>query len=229
MFFATGSVADEAITIITEDGPPHMIQSSNSGIDLDITIQVLKSLGYQTEVVYAPLQRAKLEVIKGVADVTVPTFFTKDQPNFYVSKPIIDYRPTVFTREPFEFKALKDIQDLRVHTFQGAGGYFGRDFLDMAKQNQYNEIGSMKTLASMLARNRTDVIVLDYYIFYFHFNQLPEDKQRLKLYEHNLINKVSASVGFKDKAMRDAFDQAFIRFNEQGKVKKIVEKYIGAR
>ena len=63
--------------------PPHMIAASNSGIDIDIATQVLKSIGYETKFIYAPLRRAKVQVQLGEADLTVPTFHTQDTKGFF--------------------------------------------------------------------------------------------------------------------------------------------------
>ncbi|WP_448564902.1 substrate-binding periplasmic protein [Thalassotalea ganghwensis] len=225
--FSVNLLAQEALTLITEDGPPHMIQVNDGGIDIDITKQVLQSLGYQTDIIYAPLKRAKVQVTMGEADLTVPTFLSQDSDSFYISKPIIDYRPMVFSAKAFNFSTITDIKDLRVRSFQGATGYFGDAFVAMTKHNQYLEIPNMETLVMMLVTERVDVIILDYYIFYFYLKNLSIDRPKKVIHEHELIPPVKAAVGFHDAKLRDKFDQAYQVFEQQGKVKKIVQHYIG--
>ena len=230
VLYCTSNVyAQETLNIMTEDGPPHMIQASDSGIDLDITSEVLESLGYNTRMHYAPLTRAKFQVTQGKADVTVPTFYAKDSDGFYLSKPVIDYRPTVFTLASYPFKNLSDIKGLRVRSFQGATGYFGPEFVNMTQKNRYVEVPNMETLVRMLVSGRVDVVVLDYYIFYYYLTNIGVDEGETPILEHNLIPAIKASVGFSSKALRDKFDQAFQVFQQQDKISKIIERYIGQR
>ena len=223
------ALALQTLTLSTEDGPPHMIAALNAGIDIDITRQVLERLGYKIEIVYAPLTRSKVQVTKGAVDLTVPTFFTQDQEGLYITDPIINYRPTVFTRKDYNFVSLNDIEGVRVSTFQGATGYFGPSFIAMSQKNHYREVASMKSLANMLVHGRTDVVILDYYIFYYHLSSLSESGQLVDINEFNLIPPVKASVGFHDSKLRDQFNQAFKTYKVSGEVDKVIERYIGSR
>ena len=227
--FSVNLFAQEVLTLITENGPPHMIQASNSGIDIDITTQILKRMGYETNFVYAPLRRAKVQVQLGEADLTVPTFQTKDTDGFYISQPIIDYRPTVFSIQAFDFENINNIEKLRVRSFQGATGYFGQSFIEMTQQNDYLEIANMETLVMMLVTGRVDIVVLDYYIFYYYLRNLPIEKPNITINEHQLIPAVKASVGFNSAKIRDAFNQAYQVFEQQRSVQSIVDSYIGSR
>lgn len=215
------------LTIATDDGPPHMIKAENSGIDIDITRAVLESIGYQAEIIYMPLSRAKLEVLGGNIDITVPTFQTDDQTGFYLSQPVITYKPTIFTTQQLTLNSLKDIQGLTVFTFQGATGYFGEDFIKMSAQNRYFEMSRMDNLPALLIMNRTDVVVLDYYIFHFYRESLPSKLASTPVYEYSLIPTANASAGFNDKNLRDQFNQALAQFKQQRKIQPIIEKYIG--
>ena len=215
------------LTLLTEDGPPHMIQSSNSGIDIDITVAVLQQMGHTVEVSYAPLSRAKREVIKGNFDLTVPTFYAQDQNNFYLSKPMIPYKPTVFTNKPYKLTSLNDIKDLQVITFQGATGYFGDEFEKMADNNNYIEISNMENLPMLLFKNRTDAVVLDYYIFHYFASQQNIRFSADSLFEYSLIPEVKASVGFHDQKLRDEFNRAYDEFYAQKAIQPILNRYLG--
>ncbi|WP_158006837.1 transporter substrate-binding domain-containing protein, partial [Piscirickettsia litoralis] len=98
----------------TSNGPPHVIQNSDSGIDIDIAREVLSELGYNVKVVYMSLARAKEKVKHGEVDAYTPTFHERDSKGYYVSKEIIKYRPTVFTLAKKNYK-LSRIKDLESH------------------------------------------------------------------------------------------------------------------
>ena len=93
------SAAKKELTIMTDDGPPHMIAESQNGIDLDITKAVLTNLGYRIKVIFAPLARGKVMVENNQADAFLPTFYQNDSEQLFHSAPIIYYRPTVFSIE----------------------------------------------------------------------------------------------------------------------------------
>lgn len=220
---------NKEILILTDDGPPHMIKQSNGGIDLDITTEVLKSIGHEVAVFYTPLSRAKKSVEGNLADVTVPTFFQQDNQNFYLSDPVVYYRPTLFSlsSKAVNLKNINDIKGLRLMTFQGAKGYFNKDFVNMTKRNEYREMHDMSVLPELLFKNRADVIVLDYYIFYY-FAMERIERFSPDLFVHQpLIKKVPAYAGFHSQALRDKFNKALAVYLREGRDKVVIKKYLG--
>ena len=217
------------LLLLTDDGPPHMIKATDGGIDLDIANQVLQSLGYQINVFYTPLSRAQKSVQENLADVTVPTFYQEDSENFYLSDPIVYYRPTVFAltehgQLSHEFEQFKN---KRIMTFQGARGYFGKDFSDTIDKNKYREMHDMSVLPELLYKGRTDLVVLDYYIFYYFAQQRIENFNPNLFQSFPLMDKVPAYAGFHSKRLRDEFNQALAKYLSAGKDKVVIKKYLG--
>lgn len=220
---------DKEILILTDDGPPHMIKQTDGGIDLDITIEVLQRIGHDVAVFYTPLSRAKKSVEGKLADVTVPTFFQKDSQNFYLSNPVVYYQPTLFSlsSKAIDMSDIKKLTGFRLMTFQGAKGYFNQDFLDMTRRNQYREMHDMSVLPELLFKDRADLVVLDYYIFYYFALERIESF-RPDLFEHYpLMDKVPAYAGFHSKALRDKFNKALADYLLEGRDKLIIKKYLG--
>ena len=130
LFTVANQCNAQSLIISSDDAPPHMIQKSDGGIDIEIAREVLQELGYDVIIRYSGLARGKLDVEKGYIDAVTPTFFEKDRPGFYVSSPTVTYKPTVFTLKSDKHK-IDEILDLAGHkiiTFQGPTGYFGNDF-----------------------------------------------------------------------------------------------------
>lgn len=224
---------DKPLLLLTDDGPPHMIAASESGIDIDITKQVLQRLGYRVSVEFSPLQRNLARVTMKQADLFVPTFFQQDTDRLFLSEPIIKYRPTIFSlkNRGFNFKQLADIKKLTIYTFQGATGYFGEQFTQMSEQNNYREFHDMSKLPELLLKERVDLIVLDYYIFYYFLNQLSltnnSPHQTNAIDEHTLIPAVTAHVGFNNATLRNDFNRSLAQYLAEAKDKAVIEKYIG--
>jgi len=221
-------ISKNNLLLVTDDGPPHMIQKTNSGIDIDITKEVLISLGYHLSIEFSPLKRNMQQVISKQADLFVPTFYQHDSDNLFISDPIIDYKPTVFAlkKHQYRFEHLLDIKALRVITFQGAIGYFGDSFEKMAKQNQYREIHDMSKLSDILIAERADVIILDYYIFNYFLNK--KHKQRPLISAYPLIPPVKAHVGFNNKELRNKFNKQLSQYKKLNKDQLVIDRYISS-
>lgn len=233
IFLPAPSLSKELL-MLTDDGPPHMIAASKSGIDIDITREVLQELGHSVNVSFAPLKRSMVQVSHKQADLFLPTFFQRDTTELFFSTPIIKYRPTVFSlkKHNFQFEKISDLAGKKLVTFQGATGYFGEEFVKMSQNKNYRELHDMSKFAEMLIKERCEVVVLDYYIFYYflqeYFNEYPKERFVIREIEtFELFPQVKAHVGFHDKNLRDQFNKQFELYKAQAKDQLVIEKYIG--
>ena len=224
---------EKPLLLLSDDGPPHMIQSSKSGIDIDITLGVFNLMKKKVNIKFAALNRSRQQVIDKRADVVVPTFYQADSDNFYLSDPIIQYKPTVFSlkNNKYMFKNLLAVKGLKVVSFQGALGYFGDDFKKMSTLNDYKEMHDMSKLPEMLISGRVDIVILDYYIFYYYLKMLDNSSLLFNdiasINAHQLMPKVNAHVGFNDKLLRDRFNFYLALFIKSKSDVKVIHKYIG--
>jgi ABC-type amino acid transport substrate-binding protein len=231
--YPTNSNANRLI-LATDDGPPHMIKAIDGGIDIDIVKQVLNQIGHDVDTIYVPLERAKLMVSDHKADVFVPTFFQPDNNNIYYSDPVISYKPMVFSLKSNKilYKSISDLKKLSVITFQGASGYFGKEFAKLLEKSDYKELHDMSKLPELLLKERYEVVVLDYYIFYYFLKQQLEKNSVKFTYQEivsfPLIPEVNAYAGFNDKVLRDKFNQQLSIFKQAKNDQRIVENYIGS-
>jgi len=216
------------LLIMSDNAPPHVIEKTNAGIDIDLTLAVLQSMGMPARVEFAPLSRGKKLVESKMADLFVPTFFQQDTNGIFVSNAIIEYRPTLFSIEPLlgNVSNFSQIKDKKVATFQGAIGYFGKDFEQMSKVNYYREVHDMSMLPKMLINKEVDVVFLDYYIFYYFLKEegLNAERANIKSNEQ-LLSNISAHVGFNNKQLRDEFNQALKALTPAIK-NQIINQYI---
>ncbi len=221
------------LILATDDGPPHMIKETDSGIDIDIVRQVLNQIGYDIDTIYVPLERAKLMVSENKADVFVPTFFQPDNENIYLSHPVINYKPRVFSLKSniISFKSISDLKNLSIVTFQGASGYFGDEFAKLSLKPDYQELHDMAKFPELLLKERYEVVVLDFYIFYYFLKKQLENNRAQYAYKEitsfALTPEVKAYAGFNDKALRDKFNQQLLIFQQAKNDQRIIEYYIG--
>lgn len=224
------SVSASELTLVSSEGPPHTINNElYSGIDLDVTKSVLAELGLAVNLKFVALGRAEKLVKSGRYDLMAPIFFAKDSDNFYISDPIVTYKPMVFSLKDnnLEPEKISDLANFSVITFQGAPGYFGPAFEAMSKKARYKEAHDMSVIPELLAMDRYDFAVLDQYIFYY-FYRLNDKQRSIDIFKHHyLIEPVTASVAFKDKSLRDRFNAELKKFKQGKGYTKIVEAYLG--
>lgn len=220
----------KTISIVTSEGPPHTIDNHyHSGIDLDVTKTILSELGYRVEFKFVGLGRAERLIKSGQQDVMAPIFYARDSKNFYISNPIVNYKPMIFslTKNNYQVSSLSDLQGHSIITFQGATKYFGSEFERLSMSENYTELADMSIIPEMLVKQRFDFAVLDLYIFYYFYRQHDKNRELSLFRLHPLIPTVPASAAFKDKALRDQFNAKLAEPQRAALYKKIVEKYLG--
>lgn len=225
IFLLSGNVHATQLTISTDNAPPHVIELTRGGIDLDITMAVLSKMGHTATVQFMPLSRGKQQVINKKSDLFLPTFFEKDTDELFISDAIIDYRPTFFTRvkDDFVVRNVADLANKRIVTFQGASKYFGPEFLAMTKRNKsYRELHSMTMLPELLLKGRYDVVLLDYYIFYYFL----ESRRAIDIAEHVIFPTVNAHVEFHSQNLRDEFNVDLAAFKQKAEYQNIIDSYL---
>ncbi|WP_394204049.1 substrate-binding periplasmic protein [Shewanella waksmanii] len=219
----------KSLLIVSSEGPPHTIDGDPHGIDLDVVASVLRRLGYTVSFQFMALNRASREVIKGRADVAAPIFDGVDMHNYYLSAPIVHYKPMVFSlkRAKLNVTKISDLQGHSLVTFQGAPGYFGAEFAKLATGGYYKELTEMAMIPELLAKGRYEFAVLDRDIFYY-FYRLENKRRDLTLFdEHAIIPPVTASAVFKDPKLRDAFNKELVLFLQTPQYQQIYEHYLG--
>ncbi|WP_299788219.1 ABC transporter substrate-binding protein [uncultured Shewanella sp.] len=224
------SVDARELVIASSEGPPHMIDDTHHGIDLDIVEAVLRRLGHDVSYEFMGLKRAHRELKLGRVDVTAPVFMQADSDGSYISDSIVLYQPMVFSLKASGLNpaTIADLQGHSLLTFQGAPGYFGEEFEQVAKGNSYQELTDMGAIAELLTKGRYEYAVLDKYIFYYYY-RLNDKRRDVSIFtEHKLIPPVPASSAFHDATLRDEFNRELKLFMESQEYKQIFERYLGS-
>jgi len=226
-FSSANNAESKVLWMGTSDGPPYMIQATNSGLDIDIPRAVLARLGYQLKIRYMSLARATVEVQSGRLDLMAPMFVSGEEAG-HRSKPHVWYRPTAFSiaHRKLAISSISDLGRYRVTTFQGATGYFGDEFVAASQLSpHYSESYNMAKLPHLLMAKRTDVVVLDYYIFHYFWKQLEVEAKRAVVEVHEIFPKVPATVMFFDEALRNKFNLGLEKIQSDGSYQKIIDSY----
>jgi len=232
LFHPAISHADDAapkgltLTMGTSNGPPYMIQETESGLDIDIPRAAMAKIGFPLRLEFYPLSRAIHELQMNRIHLTAP-FFTSAPKGIFVSDPHIKYRPSVITLTTInDLQNISELNDYTIATFQGATGYFGDEFYNASKNApDYVESHDMKKLVDLLMSERYQVIVLDYWIFRFFLSKSKYADQLNQVKFHALLPRVPAAVAFNNEELRDKFNQGLRMIKEDGSYDEIINKY----
>lgn len=219
--------ARQVLVMGTSNGPPYMDSATDSGLDIDIPRAVLERMGYQVEVRYMSLARAQAQLRAKKIDYTAPLFIG-DKPGIHSSDPHVYYRPTAFSLQEnqLQVSSLSDLGKYTMITFQGAGGYFGDVFIEASQRSpRYSEIHDMTLLPKMLYAKRSELVVLDYYIFHYQLSEMGGVDWKATLAVHDVFPRVPAVVGFHDPGLRDAFNRELKAFHKDGVYQAILDRY----
>ncbi len=90
----------------------------------------------------------------------------------------------------------------------------------------------MAKFPGLLLKQRYEVVVLDYYIFYYFLKKQLQENTVKYIYQEiassPLLPEVKAYAGFNDKKLRDAFNKQLSIFKKANKDQTIIESYIGS-
>ncbi len=214
------------LTMGTSNGPPYMIQETESGLDIDISRAAMAKAGFPVRIEFYPLSRAIHELQLGRIHLTVP-FFISAPKGIFVSDPHIEYRPAVITLNSIDkMHEITQLKDYTIATFQGATGYFGDQFYYASKHSpDYVEYHDMGKLVDLLMSQRYQAVVLDYWIFRFFLSHSKYANQLDQVRFHELLPRVPAAVAFNNEELRNKFNQGLRMIKTDGTYDEIINKY----
>jgi len=94
----------------------------------------------------------------------------------------------------------------------------------------YDEVTDQKSQLQLLVKGRTDVIVMEERIFWYHFKQLNFDhtiKEKIRF--HPIFKSKSRYCAFYDKDQRDSFNVNLSQLRQSNDYHTILNKYLGTQ
>lgn len=219
---------------------PYVIESKNSGFEIDIVKEALSLEDYKAQFIYQPLLRTKFSFKRG--DVEAVMTIKPEYPEIkdaFVSKEYITYHNFAITLRSQNFKiiTISDLNNKRVQAFQQANFALGKEFEFMAKSNlTYMEQANQQNQIVMLFLKRADALIIDKRIFRYHCNKLKQKQTNDKMFGnitfkdpvvfHDLFEPTSYHMAFKSEIVKDAFDRGLKKIRTSGKYERLIESYL---
>ena len=166
--------AKEIQVVFSYSTPPYVFKDG-TGIVVDIVKKSLQYKSYTIKPVFVNIGRS-FEIFKnGYVDAT--SLITKSSGlKAYYSDFFMQYHNDAIALKSskFHIQKLADLQRYYFISFQHASVYLGKKFGKIAKKagDKYSEIADQKLQVYKLLLGRTQVVVMDKYIFKYYKNEL---------------------------------------------------------
>lgn len=222
--------AQEVKVVFSYSTPPYVFTDGN-GIVVTIVKEALAYKQHTLKPVFVNIGRSMQLFKDGYVDATSIIKENSGLKSYY-SDYFMQYHNAAFSLKSKHYKitTIEDLIDYSFISFQNAHKYLGERFESVAQKSgsKYSEVADQKQQVFMLLKGRTDVIVMDRHIFKFYFNELIADgkvENEIEIDMFELFEPTQYSTAFKDKKLRDDFNEGVAYLKNSGRYDEIYEEY----
>lgn len=223
--------AQEILMAFSQEIPPYIIETSNSGIEIDIISAALAYKGHTLKPLYFPLGRVPIAFSHNLVDAAMGDMGVLLKDGFYAN-PAVIYDNIFITLKSRGITINKpsDLDSFHVASFQGAEKRYPDWLKSVVKDNRFFGVSEQLRQVELLQRGRFDVVLCDRYIFRYFVNkiELMKELEISEVDEHNFItvDPMNYRPVFRDKKIRDDFNLGLSYLKESGEFQKIYDKYL---
>lgn len=218
-----------------KDRAPYVMSKLDKGIAVDIFRAALSSQGYTVKAEYFPAFSAPLAIEKRVDAIAI-THDPDDR--YFISDYYLAYRDCIITKADsgIEIEELEDMMGHRITAWPGAYKHLGKEYHALFSPNNvkvhspdYFEHESQLAQNQMFWRDRTDIIVIDEYIFHWYRHALrhTEDTQAPVNIHYLFPDVTQVQAAFKSEQLRDDFNAGIQTLRSSGEYQQILKSYLG--
>lgn len=238
LLYGPSSLAMEVKIGIGSTIPPYVLVNENAGIEVDIIREAFKAKGYTTDFVYLPNLRIPMLLGSKELDGASVNAAYKMGKDFdfplYNSDTTITFQnyAIALRRKQYDIKSIKDLANKNILAFQNATQYLGQDYSAMAKSNKhYKETSKQYLQVRNLMGDRTDVVISDKNIFLYWKKKAGQKtnwdvtKENTSVRYYDIFPKSPRDCKFRNKNVRDDFNNGLKLIHQNGTYEKILDKY----
>jgi len=235
MFAATGVDARDLVIAHGLDKPPFVFGSDMHGLEIDIVREALAYKGHSMQVVHVPNKR--LQVAIQTAGVDGAATVREAHDGSYYSDDFITFENYAITRRSAGIR-LDGVNDLKGHSvvawqnaYRDLGSEFEAAFNPDVKEpylEGYSELASQRSQNMMFWFGRAQVIIVDKTIFLWYQKDLTKEiDTSAEVVFHNIFpRRTHFQVAFKERAIRDDFNEGLRHLRKTGRYQHLVDAYI---
>lgn len=213
--------------------PPYTFPETNSGIELDVIGAALAYKGHVLKPSYYPLARVPKSFKNNSVDAAM-TDLGEDLTKVggYYGDPAVWYNNVFISLKEnnLVIKKPEDLEGLIITSFQGAIKRYPK-WLEPVKANyNYFEQNNQKLQVLVLHKKRVDLILSDINIYKYYTAKLKKSDdfvpKPIRFHQFVKLNLMDYRPVFRDKRIRDDFNEGLKHIKETGKFQAIYDKYL---
>ncbi|MBE9609033.1 substrate-binding periplasmic protein [Chitinilyticum piscinae] len=211
--------------------PPFVDERTGTGISIELMEEALARMQQSSQRLHASNRRLEAELKEGSVDIAVEV--QPGDPRLYYSQPFIAYRNYAVSKDGQHYPDWRSMQGRQVCAWQNARENLGTDFATATREfGGYREFPEQIKQVLHWLTGQCDIILIDDTLLRQHLRTLrgsvPEaatmDESRLTLTPLPVRHQLWWYVGFRNKALRDRFDQTLSAMQADGSYTRIRER-----
>lgn len=212
--------------------PPFVISEHNSGLEIEIIMEVFKSINVDVNIYYLPLARTFFEFEKGAIDGIINV---RDDTvdNAYVTEHVITFNNAAISLKkngyPKTFP-LDYLLDKSIIAFQRAPDLLKQGLEIVASENlEYSETSTQLTQILRLFMERSaEFIILEENIFHYYREEARDvigDQVDQEVTIHPVFEPINYKFAFNNEYIRDDFNRGLAIIKSSGIYERLFKKY----
>lgn len=212
--------------------PPFVLSESNSGLEIEIIMEVFRAIDVDVKIYYLPLARTFFEFEKGSIDGII-NVREDTVDNAYLTDHIITFNNTAISLKKNDYPDTFPIEfllDKSIIAFQRAPDLLKQGLEKVAyKNSEYTETSTQLTQVLRLFKERSaDFIILEENIFHYYRNKargIIGDLVDQEVTIHRIFKPINYKFAFNNEYIRDDFNRGLNIIKNNGIYDSLFKKY----
>jgi hypothetical protein len=212
-----------AVLAITCPYAPYFGLSNGHGTEWELIAAALKAAGREAQHLYVTYEEGvRYTEMDFIAGVWVCGGMAVPENGFYASVPLLERRFVVVTLQSRDLAvdSLESLSELAVAIHPDVRRVLNPQLaplLEARPETELRQIANHELLASLLTTGQLDAVITERSVFQESLKHVPTaaDPEQPMTY-HEFFQPIAPRILFKDRALRDAFDQAWQQLVSQG-------------
>ncbi|MDD3463079.1 MAG: transporter substrate-binding domain-containing protein [Sulfurospirillaceae bacterium] len=219
--------------VFSKNEEPYVMENAFAkGIEYDIVKEILskKDVLVSYEKFISP--EKILNILQEDEKIDVVVGINPQNGTFYYSEPLVDFEYIAISRieDKLKINSIEDLKKKKIIAFKDAyktlGEKYNTLFNPTNRPETYTEISTQDEQVTAFLNKKADVIILDKNMFQWYLKS--SSKKDTSKYKFHTIfdDKNSHCIAFKDKNLRDLFNESLQDMKKSGKYNQIVDNYL---
>lgn len=208
--------------------PPYVIADGNTGFELEMVKAIFQKLGHSITPIYVPFGRSATMLMQERVDLAMTISANLGVNPDALSDVYIYYQNVALSlkNNHIKLEEVADLRQLSIVAFQNATKVLGDDFRKATEASRlYIELPEQKRQVEMFLLGNADVAILDINIFIYFSRELTGSSQLGKVDIHPLFPRTAYRIGFKDKVLKEQFNQALADYKDSEQYRQLIKQY----